>query len=212
MVIAPPKFALAALAAVLTYLVLSSAVFAQTDAPTRVENARYSFAFTVEANCFVTYPENGDGFSCIHNPQGGGKGTKPDYGLLVYGSPMYSITADEAKAAKLEPPEEQVLAVDDVKTSARWNDIFKAAMSAHGWSPAGEATIKVEDGPSLKVPYYTWSTQRQTKTAYALMYVLIYGNSFITVQAESQRPFSKAQEAWFTSKLELLGLPEPAAD
>ncbi len=176
-----------------------------------MENGRYDFAFTVEANCLVTYPENGDGFSCIHNAQGGGKGTKPDYGLLVFGSPMYMITAEEAKAAKLDPPEEHTLTVDDVKTSARWNEIFKAAMSAHGWAPAGDATVKVAGGPSIKVPYYSWSMKKGAKTGYALMYVLIHGDAFVTVQVEGQRPFSKAQEAWFVSKLELLPLPAPAA-
>lgn len=184
---------------------------AQTDAPTRVENSRNRFAFTVETNCLVTYQENGDGFSCIHNPQGGGKGTKPDYGLLVYGSPMYTITADEAKAAKLEPPTEQTLSVDDVKTNARWNEIFKAAMSAHGWAPAGEATLKVEGGPTMKTPYYSWTQTLHNKTGYALMYVVIHGDVFITVQAESSRPFTKAQETWFTAKLELLKPPSPAA-
>jgi hypothetical protein len=194
-------------ATVLGVLLLPALAPAQTDQPTRVENARYSVAFTVEANCFVTYPENGDGFSAIHNSQGGGKGTQADYGLLVYGSPMYTLTADEAKAAKLSPPEETTLAVDDVKTSTRWNELFKAAMSAHGWSPAGEAAVKVEGGPSQKAPYFTWSRTVGPKTHYALMYVLIHGDAFITVQAESSRPFSKAQEAWFTSKLELLQIP-----
>jgi hypothetical protein len=174
-----------------------------------VENARYGFAFTVETNSLVTYPENGDGFSCIHNPQGGGKGTQADYGLLVYGSPKYHITADEAKAAKLDPPIEQTLSVDDVKTSTRWNDIFKAAMSAHGWTPAGEATVKVVDGATLKAPYFIWSTTKGAKTHHALMYVLIHGDSFITVQVESSRPLSPAQVAWFTNKLELLKLAPP---
>lgn len=183
---------------------------AQTDAPTRVENARHHFAFTVEANSLVTYPENGDGFSCIHNPQGGGKGTQADYGLLVYGSPKYHITADEAKAAKLDPSSEQTLSVSDVKTNTRWTDIFKAAMSAHGWAPAGEASVKVVDGATLKAPYFIWSTTRGAKTHYALMYVLIHSDSFITVQVESSRPLSKAQVAWFTGKLELLKLPPPA--
>ena len=207
---APNKYFIAPTLACGLALVCALTALAQTDAPTRVVNPRYSFAFTVEANSLVTYPENGDGFSCIHNPQGGGKGTQADYGLLVFGSPMYTITADEAKAAKLDPPEEQTLSVDDVKTNARWNDIFKAAMSAHGWTPAGEATVKVVDGATLKAPYFIWSTTKGAKTHHALMYVLIHGDAFITVQVESSRPLSKAQEAWFASKLELLKSEPPA--
>lgn len=212
MSIAPWKYFIAPALACCVALSYTVTALAQTDAPTRAENERHHFAFTFEANSLVVYPKDGDGFSCIHNPQGGGKGTQPDYRLLVYGSPKYVISADAAKAAKLNPPSEQTLSVDDVKTNTRWNDIFKAVMSVDGRTPAGEAIVSVANGPSLKVPYYIWSATIGAKTRYALMYVLIHGDSFITVQVESGRPLNKTQEAWFTSKLELLKIapPEPA--
>jgi hypothetical protein len=210
MSIAPRQFFAATAIALGFALACALSALAQTDAPTRVENPRYGFAFTVEANSLVTYPENGDGFSCIHNPQGGGKGTQADYGLLVFGSPMYMVTADEAKAAKLDPPTEHTLTVDDVKTNTRWDEIFTAAMSSHGWKPAGDASVKVVDGATLKTPYFIWNTMKGAKTHYALMYVLIHEDAFVTVQVESSRPLSKAQVEWFTNKLELLKSAPPA--
>ena len=182
---------------------------AQTDEPTRAENEKYFFAFTVEANCFVTYPEGGDGFSAIHNPQGGGKGTQADYGLLVFGSPYYKFTDAEKAAIKLDLGTDGMLSVSEVKTNARFSEIFEAAMATHGWNPIGDATIKVEDGPSQKVPYFSWSQAAKGKTHYALMYVVMHGDAFITVQVEGSRPFTKAQTEWFITKLELEKIAAP---
>lgn len=181
---------------------------AQTDKPTRAVNDRYHFAFTFEANSLVTYPENGDGFSCVHNPQGGGKNTKPDYGLLVFGSPYYNFTADEAKAAKLGD-KAMTLAVADVRTTSRLSEILRTAMETHGYKVGGEAVIKVEDGPSVRLPYFSWSEKVRDKTHYALMYVTIHGDAFITVQVEASQPLSPQQVSWFSTKLELLKLPPP---
>jgi hypothetical protein len=181
---------------------------AQTDKPTRAVNDRYHFAFTFEANSLVTYPENGDGFSCVHNPQGGGKNTKPDYGLLVFGSPYYNFTADEAKAAKLGD-KEMTLAVEDVHTTSRLSEILRTAMETHGYKVGGDAVIKVEDGPSVRLPYFSWSEKVRDKTHYALMYVTIHGDAFITLQVEASQPLSPQQVSWFTTKLELLKLPPP---
>jgi hypothetical protein len=189
--------------------VVSVQAWAQTDKPERVSVPRYSVAFTVESNCLVTYPENGDGFSCIHNSQGGGKGTKADYGLLCFGSPFYNFTDKEIAAIKMDLGGDKMLEVSEVKTNTRFAEVMKAAMGTHSWKPAGEATIKVEGGPSLKMPYFSWSTQKAGKTHHALMYVVMHGDAFITVQVESSKPFSKPQVEWFTTKLELTKISPP---
>jgi hypothetical protein len=168
---------------------------------------RYSCAFTVEKNSLVTYAKNSDGFSCIHNPQGGGKDTEPDYGLLVYGGYYYSLTASEAEAASLEPPEETLLSVEDVVSQARLDEIIMAAMGVHKREPAGWAYYQLSDGSKAQTPFYIWGKSIAGKTRYALMYVVIHGDAFIHVKVESPKPFTKKQVAWFSSKLELLEIP-----
>jgi len=198
-----------AILAGIAVLAAAAAAFAQVAEPTRVVNDVYHFAYTVDANSLVTYEEGGNGFSCIHNPAGGGKGTTPDYGMQVFAGPVMKLTAEEAKLAKLEPPVATVLAGADVGDNTRMGEIMKGAMAAHERQPAGEATVKVEGGSGVKAPYFTWSKTAAGKTHYALMYVVVHGDYFINVQVEASRPLTKAQEQWFTTKLELLKLPPP---
>lgn len=189
-------------------LVLTAlAAYAQVTQATRVENERYLFAFTVEANSLVTYPENGDGFSVIHNPAGAVKGTQPDYGLLVYGNMGHLVNKKEAEALGLDPAEEQVLMPDDVVTNDRLQEIIRVTNELAGNKPAGNATVKLPDGKTINVPYYTWSKTVGAKTHYALAYQVLHDGGFINVQAEGSKPFSKSVETWLTTKLELLPVP-----
>lgn len=181
--------------------------WAQVEEPTRVTNDLFRFAYTFEANSLVSYEEGGNGFNCIHNPQGGGKGTAADYGMQVFGGVVMTFSKDEAAAAKLDPPEATTLTAAEIRNNTRLSELMKAAMGAHERQSAGDAVIKVEDGSTVKVPYFTWSKTAAGKTHFALMYVVLHGDTFINVQVESTRPFSKAQEQWFTTKLELLKQP-----
>ncbi len=187
------------------------AAYAQVEEATRVANARYCFAFTVEANSLVEYPENGDGFKAVHNPAGAVKGTQPDYGLLVYGTMGHLVSKKEAEALKLDPPDEQVLMAEDVGTNDRLQEIMQVTNGLAGLKSAGNATVKTPDGKTLSVPYYTWSKTIGAKTHYALAYQVLHGGGFINVQAEGSKPFSKAVEQWLTTKLELTKLPVPSA-
>jgi hypothetical protein len=200
------------LVAALALAILATPALAQVTEPTGVVNGRFSFTFIVEPGCLVTYPENGDGFSAIHNPEGGGKGTQADYGLIVYGGFFYRFTEEMAAAAKLDPPEETMLSVEDISNNTRFNELMKAAMSVFERESAGDAVVQVENGSSIKVPYFTWSRTVGTKTHYGLMYSVIHGDAFVTVQAESNRPFTKPQLTWFTTQLELNEIPEPDTD
>lgn len=179
---------------------------AQITERTRVENARYAFAFTFEAGSLVTYPENGDGFSVIHNSEGGGKGTKPDYGLLVYGTQGHLVSKKEAEAIGLVPAEEQVLMPGDVPTNARLQEIMVVTNGLAGTEPAGDATVKLPGGKAASAKYFMWSRTVGSRTHYALAYVVRHDTGFIHVQAESSRPISKQQERYFTSQLELLAV------
>jgi hypothetical protein len=196
-----------ALAMGLAVLFTALAVLAQVEEATRVDNARYHFAFTVEANTLVTYPENGDGFSGVHNPSGAVKGSQPDYGILVYGTQGHLVSKKEAEALGLTPPDEQVLMPDDVKTNERLQEIVKTCNKLAKLEPAGTATVKLPDGTKLSVPYYKWSKTAGAKTHYALAYKVLHGDGFINVQVEGSKPFSKAMEQWLTTKLELLAIP-----
>ena len=189
-----------------------TAARAQVEEPTEVVNDDYHFSFVVEAGTLVTYEEGGVGFDGIHNPSGGGKGTQPDYGLHVFAGAHYYFNAEMARAAKLDPPEETLLTVADATNNTRFNELMKAAMSVYDREPAGEAVIQVEEGSSIKVPYFTWSRTVGARTAYALMYSVIHGDHFITVQAEGSRPFSGRQLDWLTTNLNLQMVPatEPA--
>ena len=186
---------------------MAVAAYAQVTEDTRVENARYLFAFTVQANTLVQYPENGDGFSGIHNPSGAVKGTQPDYGILVYGNMGHLVSKKEAEALGLEPAEEQVLMPDDVVTNDRLQEIIRVSNDLAGLEPAGNAAVKLPGGGTLSVPYYTWSKTVGVKTHYALAYQVLYDGGFINVQAEGSKPFSKANLQWLTTKLELLPVP-----
>jgi hypothetical protein len=197
------------LALVLGLIVVFTALaaLAQVSEATKVENARYSFSFTVEANSLVTYPENGDGFSAIHNPAGAVKGTQPDYGILVYGTMGHLVNKKEAEALKLTPAEEQVLMPDDVGTNERLQEIVRVSNSLAKLEPAGTATVKLPDGKTLSAPYYTWKKTVGATTHYALAYVVLHDSGFINVQVEGSKPFSKQLEQWLTTKLELLPVP-----
>jgi len=186
---------------------------AQVDKPTEVEIDSFGFTFTVEANSLVMYEVDGPGFDAIHNPEGGGKGTKPDYNLTVVGDWVAVFTAEQAEAAKLEHDETGlVLSGAEVGNNTRLNEIMKGAMSAAEREPQGDAVVAVKDGPSIKVPYFTWSRTVGTRTNYALMYTVLHGEAFIAVKVVANRPFTKQQIEWFTTKLELREVPQPPAD
>jgi hypothetical protein len=195
-----------ALLVVAAILMLTLPARAQVDKPTEVTIDSYSFAFTVEADSLVMYEIDGPGFDAIHNPAGGGKGTKPDYKLTVVGDWIAVFSPEQADAAKLEhePEEGLVLYADDVGNNTRLNEIMKGAMAAAEREPAGEAVVTVENGPSIKVPYFTWSKTVGTRTNYALMYTVLHGDAFIAVKVVANRPLTKAQIGWFTTKLTLL--------
>lgn len=204
-----------ALITIVAALAAATAVYAQVEKPTRVEIDTFHFAFTVEANSLVMYERDGPGFEAVHNPAGGGKGTKPDYKLTVIGDTVAVFTPEQAEAAKLEHGEgELILHAGDVGNNTRLNEIMKGAMSAAERQPEGEAVVIVEGGPSIKVPYFVWSKTAGTRTNYGLMYTVLHGDAFIAVQVVSNRPFTNSQISWFTSKLELLPIPpeELAAD
>jgi hypothetical protein len=209
-----------ALLTMLAILAVATAAYAQVDKPTKVEIDTFHFAFTVEANSLVMYERDGPGFEAVHNPEGGGKGTKPDYKLTVIGDWVAVFTAEQAEAAKLEHEEDGlVLYAEDVGNNTRLNEIMKGAMSAAEREPEGEAVVTVTSGPSIKVPYFVWSKTVGTRTNYGLMYTVLHGDAFIAVQVVANRPFTKSQISWFTTKLELLPIPpeelaaqEPAAD
>jgi len=194
---------------VLASLALALPALAQVTKPTRVENDTFHFAFTVETGSLVMYEMDGPGFEATHNPQGGGKGTQPDYKLTVIGDYVAVLNEAQAEAAKLEHPEGEgvVLYVEDVSNITRYNEIMKDAMSAADREPEGEAVIAVEGGASIKVPYFIWNKTVATRTNYGLMYSVIHGDWFIAVQVVSNRPFTKQQINWLTTKLELLEIP-----
>jgi len=182
---------------------------AQVDKPTEVVIDTFSFAFTVEADSLVMYEIDGPGFEAIHNPAGGGKGTKPDYKLTVVGDWVAVFTPEQAEAAKLEHEAEEslVLYAEDVGNNTRLNEIMKGAMAASQREPEGEAVVTVENGPSIKVPYFIWSKTVGTRTNYGLMYTVLHGDAFIAVKVVANRPFTKSQISWFTAKLKLLEIP-----
>lgn len=182
----------------------TQACLAQTDEPTTIEVGRYFFSFTVESNSIVTYPENGDGFSCVHNPAGGGSGTQADYGLLAYGTMMHLLSTREAEAAALDPPQETLLEAAELPDNDRWQEIYEAQMKAKGIMAAGQATIQVQGSDPLSIPYFSWAQTSRGKTHYALTYVVIHGEAFIHVQVEANQPFTEQQLDWFTTKLTLL--------
>ena len=202
------RYSIAIITGLAVVLTTALVAIAQVTEATRVENDRYAFAYTVEANSLVTYPENGDGFSAIHNPAGATKGTQPDYGMLVYGTQGHLISKKEAEALGLEPAEEQVLMPDDLGTNERLQEIVKVTNELAELKPAGNASVKMPDGTTLAVPYYKWSKSIGVKTHYALAYKVLHGDGFINVQVEGSRPFSKQIEGWVTTKLELLPLGE----
>jgi hypothetical protein len=189
---------------VLAALLLATVASADTAKPERVINERYSFGFTVEPASLVTFEKGGVGFSATHKLLEG----TPDYGLLVFGSPYQRLSAADAKAAKLATAEEQVLAAKDAGGYAAWGKTFAAVCDSRGRKKAGEASIRLPDGATLKTPYYTWSQTVLGKTHYAMTYVVVHADAFVSVQAESSRPFTDAQLKWLSSKLELL---EPVA-
>jgi len=193
-----------------TILMVALPARAQVDKPTEVKIDSFSFAFTVEADSLVMYEIDGPGFDAIHNPAGGGKGTKPDYKLTVVGDWIAVFTAEQADAAKLEhePEEGLVLYAEDVGNNTRLNEIMKGAMAAAEREPEGEAVVTVENGPSIKVPYFIWSKTVGTRTNYGLMYTVLHGDAFIAVKVVANRPFTKSQIEWFTTKLKLVA-PAP---
>lgn len=182
---------------------------AQTDTALRVENQRHNFAYTVMENSLLTYEQAGDGFSAIYNSKGGGKGTHPDYGLLVYGAASHLFSTKEAVVAGLVPPVETRINAVDLGSQEVWQAIYAAQMNLHGREQSGIATVTGVDGKSVSIPYYQWSQTSGLKTAHALTYVVLHGASFIHVQVESADALSKADTAWVTTKLELL---EPAQE
>jgi len=185
-------------------LVLSYTALAQLGEPTFVVNDRHQFAYTVQSNTIVEYEHGGDGFKCIHNASGGGEGTEPDYGLLVYGKEYYGLNAKEAEAAGYDPPEIQVLTVEDVGDTAALNEIIRKAMQDYDLEPVGDASVRLPDGRVMKVPYYKWSQTMRGVTRYALEYAVVHNDSFVRVQVESSYLLSSDQEEWLIGKLELL--------
>ena len=192
-------------------LLLALPVQAATDKPTRILNDKYHFAFTVEAGSEISYQDGGVGLMAKHVPPGADEGDPADYGLLVYGSPRMRLTPAEAEEAGFKR-EEMLLAPKDIASQVKLDAIFGAGMAEKQHQVAGQASVKLGDTrKSLKVPYYTWSQTVGGQTAYALMYLVMHKDGFIYVQAESKQPFSTAQEKWFTTRLELLEVKDPAA-
>jgi hypothetical protein len=199
-----PGLVLAALTA------LSPGAQAVIEKPTRITNDSYHFAFTVETNCEVTYQKGGVGFSASHLPAGSNpddKGVKADYGLLVYGAPLMHLSKAEAQKAKFPPFEEKTFAPDELPDGVDVADVISAVMSLNKREAAGEATIEVEGGKAVKVPYFMWTQKVAGQSRHAFMYVVPHDNSFIYVQAESRKPFTPQAVSWFTTKLELLKVP-----
>jgi hypothetical protein len=176
---------------------------AATDKPVRVKNDGYGFAFTVEANCEITYQKGGVGFSAVHIPPGAGDNDPGDYGLLVYGSPRLRLTPKEAKAAGYEE-KETLLAPADLGSQDKLQAVFAKTMELRGHKPGGEASVRLPDGKTLKVNYFHWNEQRAGRSAYALMYIVMHEDGLIYVQAESARKFSEARIKHFTTQLERL--------
>jgi hypothetical protein len=154
----------------LTFALLIAAVALSTiraDEPLRIENKTYSFAFTFAPGTELAYEEDGVGISGSHIPDGK---KKPDYGVLVYGSPGMLLSAAEATAIEYAD-HEAVLSAVDVVDHAEWVKTLAAIMRARGHQPAGEAVVR--SGKSeLKIPYYTWKQELLGRTHHALMYVL----------------------------------------
>lgn len=199
-------------AACLAVLLFAATAQAVTEKPIRLKNESYNFAYTVEANCEVTYQEGGVGFSASHLPAGSdpnAKGVKADYGLMVYGAPMMHLSKKEAEAVKFPPFEEKTFAPSELPEGISLSDVITSNMKLAGRDPAGQATVQVEGGKALSVPYFMWSQKIAGQTRHAFMYVVEHDDAFIYVQAESPRPFSKQLITQFTTKLELL---KPPAD
>jgi len=189
---------------------LSPSAQAVIEKPTRITNDSYHFAFTVETNCEVTYQKGGVGFSASHLPAGSNpddKSVKADYGLLVYGAPLMHLSKAEAEKAKFPPFEEKTFAPADLPDGVDVTDVITAVMGLNKREIAGEATVQVEGGKALKVPYFMWTQKVAGQSRHAFMYVVPHDNSFIYVQAESRKPFTPQAVTWFTTKLELLKVP-----
>ncbi|MCC7476883.1 hypothetical protein IT575_00365 [bacterium] len=177
---------------------------AATDKATRIVNDKYHFAFTVEANSEISYQDGGVGLLAKHVPEGADATDPADYGLLVYGSPRMRLTPAEAEAAGF-PREEKHLTAADLGSQQRLDEVFEASMAQKKHSPSGKASVKLAgSAKSISVPYYKWSQKVGAQTAYALMYIALHQDGLIYVQAESRKPFTAAQEKWFTTRLELL--------
>lgn len=184
---------------------LASAALAQTTAPQRVENEAHHFAYTCEAGAYITYRDSGNGFTCLHKRRAGVAGDC-DYGLLVFGSPDYSMSEEGAEAAAKDG--KLPTATSPTNTQEKLNALVAIDMQALGRQYGGEAQVTQPDGKQAKVPYYTWSQRAGSKTHYALMYVVLHGTSFIAVQLEASAALSPAQTAQFTQSLELLAIPQ----
>ena len=165
----------------------------------RIENKTYKFAFTFEQGTELTYEDNGVGISGSHLPA---KAKRSDYGILVYGSPAMSLSAAEAKAAKLGTVE-MMLAAKDIADDKKWAEAFTAIMESRKATRAGEASVK-SGKAAVKIPYYTWEQNVLGQTHHALMYVVKHGDAFIYLQVESNKALTKQQQQWMASKLELL--------
>jgi hypothetical protein len=165
----------------------------------RVENKAYGFAFTFEPGTELSYEADGVGIAGSHVPA---RAKRSDYGILVYGSPAMSLSAAEAKAAKLGT-EDMLLNAADVTDADKWAEAFTAIMEARAATQAGAATVK-SGAATVTIPYYTWEQSVLGRTHHALMYVVKHGDAFIYVQVESNKALPKTQQAWMASKLELL--------
>ncbi len=185
-------------------LVLGTLAFAQTDAPLDVNIERHNFNFTVMESSLVTYESAGEGFSAIYNSEGGGKGTHPDFGLLVYGASSHLFSTKEAVAAGLVPPVESRVKAMDIDSQQTWQAMYSAQMEMNGRKQSGVATVTGTDGKAFEVPYYIWSQTVGLRTAHALTYVVLHEGAFIHVQVESSEPLSEGNKDWVISKLELV--------
>ena len=183
---------------------LALQVLAQTERPLRIENEAHHFAFTVMQDSLVTYEDGGDGFYAIYNSHGGGKGTQPDYGLIVYGADSHRFSSEEAEAAGFGSGGEVVKSAIEFAEQAGWQAAYAAQMELHGRGQGGTAAVTMADGAGLDVPFYQWSVVAGMKRAHALTYVLLHGDSFVHVQVESSQELSASDVAWLTTKLELL--------
>lgn len=172
---------------------------AQTTSPQRVVNENHHFAYTVEAGAFISMRKGGNGFSAIHKPRSAGDAA---YGLLVFGSPDYSMSEQGAAAAR----EAGKLPTRNapVNTQDRLNELVAIDMNALGRKQEGSAEVRLADGKTLGVPVYSWTEGSGNRQRYALMYVVLHGESYIAVQVESQGPLSAARIALLTTGLELL--------